>query len=138
MTEEMRNLQAQYIEGVETMSEADVRRYYALLEADYGAEYRERRLEVLGQRIRAIEGQARAEQRKKDVQAALMRAKRDFYEITDRWEAQGALRYYLHERRVEAWSYEGTEIYRWGAGYRPTMFEMLADAQRIDAELTFE
>lgn len=137
MSEELTDLQAKYIEGVETMSEADARRYFRLLEEVHSAEFRERRLSRLKTRLEAIDRQSRVEQRKRDEHTSLLKARDEFNVITRKWEAQGAVRHDLHEGHVEAWSYEGAELYRWGGGYRPTMHEMLADVQRIDAELTF-
>jgi len=135
LTEERAALQAKYIAGVASMEEADAQRYLTLLEADYGAEHREERIAKLTHRIKTIERIAHAEQRQKDGQASLIAARDAFYAITDRWEAQGAVRHDLHDNHVEAWTYQGVELYRWGGAFRPTMFEMLADAQRIDAEV---
>lgn len=135
MTKELSELQSKYIAGVETMADVDVLRYYFLLTHETDAPYRDRRLARLKVRVGTIERQARAEQRRKDEHAALMEAKRKFYEITAGWEAKGAVRQSLHEGHVEAWTLDGVELYRWGGGYRPTMYEMLADAQRIDKEV---
>jgi len=139
MTEEMRNLQAQYIEGVETMKEADVRRYYALLEADYGAEYRERRMAQLKAHLRVIDAQARVEQRRKDEQAYYIDCSRKFKSITDGWEAQGAVQYAVADGNADVWAIDGREIFRmYGAlsGLGKRIDEYLADAQRVDAELS--
>lgn len=136
MTQELTQLQAKYIAGVESMGEADVRRYLTLLEADYGAEFRERRIYILIQRIRAIERIARAEQRRKDDNVRLTEQHRQFTEITDGWIAKGATVRTIGDGARTIWDYGETELYRHGGeiSTRKTVPEMLADAQRIDEE----
>lgn len=141
MKEELRHLQAKYIAGVDDMEEADVRRYLALLDADYGLEFRERRMQVLRQRIRAIDAQARAEQRRKDEQAYYIDCSRKFKAITDGWEAQGAECYPVADGNADVWAIDGREIFRmYGAlsGLGKRIDEYLADTQRVDAELFVE
>lgn len=135
MTSGLRRLQAKYLNGVDTLSRSEVERFISLLEGDAGAPFREERLPRLKTRLTAIERQERVEQAEKDEHKALLASRDAFRAITGRWEAEGAIRQDLHGGMTEAWSLDGTELYRWGVGYRPTMHEMLADVQRIDKEV---
>lgn len=137
MTEELRNLQAKYIAGVDDMEEADARRFLDLLRDNYAAPYRERRITELTRRLADIDRHIRSEQRKADEQAYNVECMRQFRKITERWESLGVERVELHEGNTEAWIYEGERIYEWGTADRPTVTEMLAEVRKIDAGLSF-
>lgn len=137
MSLKLTDLQAEFIAGYETMSEENARQFLALLEADYGAEFREDRIAKLERRLKTIERLDRSKQQAKVAHDHLIDCGREFREITDRWEANGVTKRFIGDGAYEIWDYGGTELYRWGGSLssRPTIIQMLADAQRIDAEV---
>lgn len=112
MREFERKYIAHFIDGKETLSEADAREFLTLLIADLDAEFRERRIAQLERYLRNIE---RAKAAEAEREATWMAKAREIVAVKERWEALGATWECRHDCGVgvTTWKYHGEEILRW-------------------------
>lgn len=113
------------------MSQAEIERFLALLQADYDAPFRSERIPNLERHLTAIK-------RVKDANDAWERKWKELAledkEIKDEWLALGATWRCWHIYTI--WTYEGEEFYRWAGGFnRPSVVDEIVRVREADERL---
>ncbi|MBS4195346.1 hypothetical protein [Lederbergia citri] len=126
---EITELQAKYLEGVETMSEEDARRFHEILVADEKASFRAVRLMKLERHLENIEATKRAS----DARERRWQAEANEYKtLTNQWLALGA-RWRPIGTALTVWEYEGERFYQWWS--RTLITDNIEEARKADAKL---
>lgn len=128
MTKELRELQAKYLAGVETMSLVDAERFLAVLKDAIGSPYRADRIPKLERHIAGI---YRTERSDADFENAWRTAAAEYIALTERWLALGASWRCLGA--LTKWEYGGVEFYRWWS--RTNITDNIVEARKADTRL---